>query len=644
MALTISEAERQAQLARNTQYDEQLAQVLARAQSGAGAAPIATPPPQVPVATPPAPAALAPLDPQQLAAVLYDKAIPIGFSTRSQWGGRVIEGPVFGVVNNERVVSFIAGYYIPINFWDATRTVSELYFRGQLAWTLGDGALMSGLQVGVATANGAQTVRFAPGTLAQTPDAWSVARYGVEAVAYVPLVTATFENIRIEQFGNIVPFTSVTVDDTAYGTPGDLVAWADAIEALARYEGRGADEFATVDVTGGINALILGNNITFTDFLAAMRKHKPQWNVRTADKLYLVEKGLFSLDLTLDQAKLVSHGAQPIVVHSSDAFDKPREKICHYLDIDRDYEPSNVRVAEDIDPVIVTDSFSTDSYDIPVVSTADIVMNETSFAYYTGEVARQQSEFSGMAYYLGLEPGDCYRWTTAGGRTFYHRVNEIVRRADFTVDAKGEAFLTCAIEEETPVPAGQLWFRVVPSGDWNASGTADPATGVGGIDVFMDTTSGVLERPFYPSFAAAVAGESATVNFGAGGFSGSVPSGFTAGAPNMSAKFNPADKNDITLSGGDLAATSTAQGGVRAVDALNFGKYYWEYTLGTVANTLTQIGVVTAGADLNGVANSPIGAAVLNKQGVVWINNAVTGTTLGPRSAGDVIGVAIHLT
>src|SRR4030095_16984921 len=251
MTLPISEAERQAQLARNTQYTEQLRQLEQQALQGQQGQAVATPPPQVPVAAPPTPPAPAPLDPQQLAGSLYDKEIPIGFSTRSQWGGRIIEGPVFNVINNERVVSFVAGYYIPINFWNATRTISELYFRGQLAWTLGDGALMSGLQVGVATANGAQTVRFATGTLAQTPDAWSVSRYGAQAVAYVPLVTATFENIRIAQFGNIVSFTSVTVEDTAYGTPGDLVAWADAIEALARYEGREADEFETVDVTGG---------------------------------------------------------------------------------------------------------------------------------------------------------------------------------------------------------------------------------------------------------------------------------------------------------------------------------------------------------------------------------------------------------
>jgi hypothetical protein len=592
MPLPVDYYQRQAEIYRNTLYDKQITDLYAKQSQS-----IATPPPQVPPATPPAPAAAAPLDPQQLAAALYDKEIPIGVATRSQWGGRIVEGPVFGVVNNERVVSFIAGYYIPINFWSATRTVSELYFRGQLAWTLGDGALLSGLNVGVPTVNGVQTVRFATGTLAQTPDAWSVARYGARATAYVPLVTATFENIRIAQFGNVVPFTSVTVDDTAYGTPGDLVAWADAIEALARYEGRGPDEFETVDVTGGMSALILGSNITFIDFLGVMRKHKPQWNVRTADKLYLVEKGS-SLDLTLDLAKLVDHGAQPITVHTSDAFDNPREKICHYLDVSRDYEPSNVRVAEDIDPVISTDSFSTDRYDIPVASTADIVMNETSYAYYTGEVARQQSEFSGMAYYLGLEPGDCYKWTTAGGRVLYHRVNEIVRRADFTLDVKGEGFLNCAIEDSRALCA-----------------------------LFMGGDFG--------------SGDAVTANFGASSFAGSVPSGFVSG---LLTTFNPTDMpgsvGSIAFSNDNLTATVSIAGfcGARSVRGFLSGKRYWENTIDATATNSICVGVCPGSHHISSAGFN--GVAVVHRLGGIFVDGVNVGT-LAALNVGDIIGIAV---
>jgi putative tail protein len=570
--------------------------------------PVVAPPPQVAIGTPPLVAPPTPIDPAQLAAVLYDKTIPIGFSTRAQWGGRIIEGPVFGVVNNERVVSFIAGYYIPINFWDETRTVSKLYFRGQLAWSLTTGTGMSGLNVGVATSGGNATVRFNTGTLSQAPDAWSIARYGADfAIAYVPLVTATFENIRIAQFDNTVPFTSVTVDDNAYGTPGDLVAWADAIEALAQYDGRGPDEFATVDVSGGLSALILGNNITFTDLLAAMRKHKPQWNVRTADKLYLVEKGMFSLDLALDRTRLVGHGAQPIVVHSSDAFDKPREKICHYLDVARDYEPSNVRVAEDIDPVIVTDSFNTDSYDIPVASTADVVMAETSFAYYTGEVARRQSEFSGMAYYLGLEPGDCYKWTTASGRALYHRVNEIVRRADFTVDVKGEGFLTCAIEFST------ISFA--------------PAVAFG---------------------SSHAAGDKFTANFGQSAFAFTPPTGFGNWevSPGVLATFDGTATN-ATLSDGDLTATSSsgAIGGARSTATKIVGKFYFEVTIPVIVEGCqSACGIVRPSGTYTNMANDGTNCTeMLTNTGTIFSDNTHHSKSVGMPIDGDVIGVAIDL-
>jgi hypothetical protein len=71
--------------------------------------------------------------------------------------------------------------------------------------------------------------------------------------------------------------------------------------------------------------------------------------------------------------------------------------------------------------------------------------------------------------------------------------------------------------------AALIWFRVAPSGNWNGSGTADPATGAGGLSI--SALSGAL----YPVFLNAQAGDAVTANFGASGFTGSVPSGFTSG-------------------------------------------------------------------------------------------------------------------
>jgi hypothetical protein len=70
-----------------------------------------------------------------------------------------------------------------------------------------------------------------------------------------------------------------------------------------------------------------------------------------------------------------------------------------------------------------------------------------------------------------------------------------------------------------------IWFRNGASGSWNAtSGSANnPATGTGGISI-----SAIASGALYALFAAAGAVAAATANFGASGFAGTVPSGFTA--------------------------------------------------------------------------------------------------------------------
>ena len=73
----------------------------------------------------------------------------------------------------------------------------------------------------------------------------------------------------------------------------------------------------------------------------------------------------------------------------------------------------------------------------------------------------------------------------------------------------------------------QSWFRVAPSGNWNGSGTANPATNVGGIAI----PAGAM-CPFCNfGGSGSAANNVTTANFGASAFSGAVPSGFTAGWP-----------------------------------------------------------------------------------------------------------------
>jgi len=72
-----------------------------------------------------------------------------------------------------------------------------------------------------------------------------------------------------------------------------------------------------------------------------------------------------------------------------------------------------------------------------------------------------------------------------------------------------------------------VWFRVAPSGNWNGSSTANPATGAGGISVASVARGGL---PTYPLALFGASGAAAIIaDFGDSAFSGTVPSGFTSG-------------------------------------------------------------------------------------------------------------------
>jgi hypothetical protein len=73
----------------------------------------------------------------------------------------------------------------------------------------------------------------------------------------------------------------------------------------------------------------------------------------------------------------------------------------------------------------------------------------------------------------------------------------------------------------------KAWFRIAPSGNWNGSGTANPATNTGGITIPAGTMVPFVTFGGSPGSANNVI----TANFGASAFSGAVPSGFTSGWP-----------------------------------------------------------------------------------------------------------------
>jgi hypothetical protein len=74
--------------------------------------------------------------------------------------------------------------------------------------------------------------------------------------------------------------------------------------------------------------------------------------------------------------------------------------------------------------------------------------------------------------------------------------------------------------------AKRIWFRALPSGNWNGNASYNPATNVGGVDI-----TAVTGAALYPAVVVVLSSDGGTANFGASAFTGAVPSGFTSGWP-----------------------------------------------------------------------------------------------------------------
>jgi hypothetical protein len=102
------------------------------------------------------------------------------------------------------------------------------------------------------------------------------------------------------------------------------------------------------------------------------------------------------------------------------------------------------------------------------------------------------------------------------------------------------------------------------------------------------------------------------------------------------------DRLNVTLSGGNLVVTNSASaGGVRSVDKLLTGKYYWEIVNST-ASANSVVGVAPSGASLATAASGVGWAGVNCSNGNIAING--TGQTgIGAIASGASICIALDL-
>jgi len=207
----------------------------------------------------------------------------------------------------------------------------------------------------------------------------------------------------------------------------------------------------------------------------------------------------------------------------------------------------------------------------------------------------------------------------------------------------------CIVGIAVDLGARLVWFRIAPSGNWNNSGTADPATGTGGVNI--SSLSGALYPIFQVAFGLSYA---ATANFGASAFSGTTPAGFTSGwgaAPTPVTGTLSATLGAVTLAGtgvipdsGALApaafapVTLAATGKVGTGGVLNQtlatlllnppasgAEHFGQLTRTLAALTLS----VGAGTGLTAALDRTLAALALSGAGAVSKKGALTRTLAG---------------
>ncbi len=114
--------------------------------------------------------------------------------------------------------------------------------------------------------------------------------------------------------------------------------------------------------------------------------------------------------------------------------------------------------------------------------------------------------------------------TDVGAKFLAYTSGQVRNEATLFFTASAPAIGT-AVCVAVDLDNARIWFRF-GSGNWNNSGTADPATNVGGLDISSITGGGI-----WPVHVSSTASSVLTANFGASGFAQAVPAGFTAGWP-----------------------------------------------------------------------------------------------------------------
>lgn len=211
------------------------------------------------------------------------------------------------------------------------------------------------------------------------------------------------------------------------------------------------------------------------------------------------------------------------------------------------------------------------------------------------------------------------------------------------------------------VGAALFWVRI-NGGNWNGSGTANPATGAGGCPMNLSGNDpGIMPAC---SFQSSDTSAEFTFNFGAASFAYSVPAGFTSGWPITTyySAFSTFNKNGVyitagTVSNGGHTFETVSTGGLAIASGpgMATGKFYVEFTMDLVNGSGTSdwdaIGMSCVddisfnGHNTDGSRHMGLTTQSFrwNRDGAFYYNYPNVNQNINTWGQGDVVQIAIDI-
>ena len=255
-----------------------------------------------------------------------------------------------------------------------------------------------------------------------------------------------------------------------------------------------------------INGVMVGSSTT----LRTISNSTLKLSIGSTDSLGFIFNGnIDELRLTKGVARYASDAGYTV---ATSAFPRNGGGGTTYATFDG--TPTNVTVSNDgltathsssgVGSVISTEFFSTGKFYFEVV-----LQTSTTNADSVGVIKSASAVTTANITGVSLGSGSALIYSNGVNTGISLGVSAVGDRYDMAID----------------LTARQGWIRR-NGGNWNGSGTANPATNVGGVTIAATVTFAP-----YAAFNAGANSNAMTANFGASAFSGAVPSGFTPGWP-----------------------------------------------------------------------------------------------------------------